>query len=192
MAACSVRAARSGPGPAARSTSAGRQSRGDPAHRLDRVGALGPQPVVALHHVRAQPSRRSRSSARSLAAYEDAAGKHALPPRGQLPTVDVAPEAAPAADFWAHPFTGFAPVVESTNGHDPETSPEAGVADEPLAVEQPSIVEPDVERIARAVSPLIEDEPAWYECPDCLRFVSSKSTSMETAKDEELERRVPL
>jgi hypothetical protein len=31
-----------------------------------------------------------------------------------------------------------------------------------------------------------------YECPACLRFVSSKSASTRTAKDEELERRSPL
>ena len=31
-----------------------------------------------------------------------------------------------------------------------------------------------------------------YECPSCLRFVSSKSTSVGMARDEELERRVPL
>jgi hypothetical protein len=31
-----------------------------------------------------------------------------------------------------------------------------------------------------------------YECASCLRFVSSKSTSTETARDEELERRIPL
>ena len=31
-----------------------------------------------------------------------------------------------------------------------------------------------------------------YECPNCLRFVSSKSASIGTAKDEELERRSPL
>jgi len=28
-----------------------------------------------------------------------------------------------------------------------------------------------------------------YECPNCLRFVSSKSASIGAAKDEELERR---
>ncbi len=31
-----------------------------------------------------------------------------------------------------------------------------------------------------------------YECGGCLRFVSSKSTSVGPSRDEELERRIPI
>src|SRR6266852_2164529 len=31
-----------------------------------------------------------------------------------------------------------------------------------------------------------------YECSTCLRFVSSKSTSVGPSRDEELERRIPI
>ena len=80
------------------------------------------------------------------------------------PVIETPPEAAPPADFWAHPFTGFAPVVESTNGHDAEGAPAGPDADdapaaEAEAVEITPIEEPDVERIARAVSPLMASEP---------------------------------
>jgi nicotinate-nucleotide--dimethylbenzimidazole phosphoribosyltransferase len=86
----------------------------------------------------------------------------AAPETGE-PDAAIPPEPAPT-DFWARPFTGYAPVPEPTNGHglaaaaivtppvEPSPEPVAELAaEEPEAVSPPSAPAPDPVADARAV-----------------------------------------
>jgi hypothetical protein len=60
----------------------------------------------------------------------------------QEPAVeDPGVDAAPTSDFWARPFTGFAPLPQPGNGHDPSAASAPAPVDEPAlepAAEQPA------------------------------------------------------
>jgi hypothetical protein len=107
----------------------------------------------------------------SVPAEPPAAGAQlaqaATTPESGEPDAAIPPEPAPT-DFWARPFTGYAPVPELTNGHglaaaaivtppdepsaEPSPEPVAELAaDEPEAVSQPSAQAPDPAADARAV-----------------------------------------
>jgi hypothetical protein len=125
-----------------------------------------PGPVVA-----AEPEPESWPATEPAALVEAA-------PVVETEPVALAEAPVESADFWAHPFTGFAPVIEPTNGHDPDAPVAAAAATDAPTVEDAPIAEPDLEQIARAVSPL-EDvatapaaatyEPAWpLEVPPAI------------------------
>lgn len=84
-----------------------------------------------------------------------------------------------SVDFWTRPFTGYGPIAEPANGHDPEAPPvsvgpaAADVAATPDEAAVPPasddwqprsspapIVEPDEDRIEHAVSPAAAAAPA--------------------------------
>jgi ribosomal protein L40E len=84
-----------------------------------------------------------------------------------------------SVDFWTRPFTGYAPIAEPANGHDPEAPPlsvgpaagdVAATPDEAAVPAAPDdwqprssaapIVEPDEDRIEPAVSPTTAAAPA--------------------------------
>jgi ribosomal protein L40E len=131
---------------------------------------------------------------------EDRATGAAQAAAGQVAQDDAGPElqgaggassasgngAAPASaegelsvDFWTRPFTGYAPIGEPANGHDPEAPPRsvgpaggdvAATPDEAAVPPAPDdwqprssatpVVEPDEDRIEPAVSPAAAAAPA--------------------------------
>ena len=74
-------------------------------------------PTIDLFRTDAEPV----AAASEPAVAEPASAEPVLAADPEL-VVDAPSDATPPADFWAHPFTGFAPVVEPTNGHDPEVT----------------------------------------------------------------------
>ena len=122
------------------------------------------------------PDEQAPVEAPDEPAAEPASGSFEAAP---APEALIEADTAPVADFWAHPFTGFAPVEESTNGHTPATAGDAFAAVEPveelpeiaddLSATDSPIVEPDEDRIARAVSPQVEPGP--------VEIVSQSDTS---------------
>ena len=97
----------------------------------------------------------------------------------ELPAA-AAPEVGLPADFWTRPFTGYAPILEPTNGHGPADSVGLVADGDADAPDQPAVRRSEDEPPVIALEPIAEPSPVAASTPDARsrRELAARTTRL--------------